>query len=395
MSTLANQLVRAEVTSESVAEPGLAIGLETAMAPKRLLSKFSCDQKGSVAVIFGLTLFPVVFFVGMAVDFSKALTIRAQTQVALDAASIAAGRAYMTAPAGTTTAGKYALAKAAAESYYASARPKSVMQAQKADGTADNGLVFIEPTGAQTEFTVKATNWIKTPFLSAAEALKKKNSPGTDPSIPVGCQDSGWRCMKIVSTAGAMIAAGGSNTGISIETSLMLDVSGSMGPGYGDGNKMADMKTAAKDFIDILVWDGQATSATKSRVALAPFSQSVNCWRICCGSDRIDCDGHRNAGGINRSLRPVEEQRFVPAGTGQRRRRTPLIFVPVLSNASGRMPTRTRPRARPTAGSEIIRARMRRVAMRTMMPCPVPARSITPTAAARMAIRATMRPSCP
>jgi Flp pilus assembly protein TadG len=275
MSVHSNQLTEAEIASKPVAESGLTVITNRSEARGRLLSTFARDQHGGTAIIFGLTMFPVVFFVGVAVDFSKALTVRSQSQVALDAAALAAGRAFMTSTASTDTE-KFAAAKTAAENYWAAAKPKSVMQAYKANGAADSGLTFIEPTGGTTEFTVKATTWIKTPFLSAAEAFKKKQAPGTDPSVPVGCQDSGWRCMKVVSTAGAIVATSGSNTGYSIETSLMLDVTGSMGPDYGDGKKMDDMKLAAKDLVDILVWNGQDSSSTTSKIALIPFSESVN-----------------------------------------------------------------------------------------------------------------------
>lgn len=52
-----------------------------------------------------------------------------------------------------------------------------------------------------------------------------------------------------------------------IEVSLMLDVTGSMG-----GQRMIDLKSAAKDLVNILVDDG----APEARVALAPFSHAVN-----------------------------------------------------------------------------------------------------------------------
>ncbi len=56
--------------------------------------------------------------------------------------------------------------------------------------------------------------------------------------------------------------------GTNIEVSLMLDVTESM-----DGNKLSDLKEAAKDLVDIVVRDDQ--SAYKSRVALVPFAESV------------------------------------------------------------------------------------------------------------------------
>jgi len=60
----------------------------------------------------------------------------------------------------------------------------------------------------------------------------------------------------------------GSNSGINLEISMMLDVTGSM-----DGDRIADLKVAAKDLIDIVVWDDQ--SEFSSRVALVPFSEGI------------------------------------------------------------------------------------------------------------------------
>jgi hypothetical protein len=55
----------------------------------------------------------------------------------------------------------------------------------------------------------------------------------------------------------------------------MLDTTGSMGwSSSNGGGKMFHLKAAAKDLIDIVIWDDQ--SEFKSRVALAPFAEYVN-----------------------------------------------------------------------------------------------------------------------
>ena len=66
----------------------------------------------------------------------------------------------------------------------------------------------------------------------------------------------------------AQLATGG-NAKINLEISMMLDITGSM-----SGQKIIDMKEAAKDLIDIVVLDDQ--SKFTSKVALVPFSQAVN-----------------------------------------------------------------------------------------------------------------------
>ena len=59
-----------------------------------------------------------------------------------------------------------------------------------------------------------------------------------------------------------------SSGGTNVETSLMLDVTGSM---CQPCTKIDAVKSAAKDLIDIVVWADQ--SKYYSRVALAPFAE--------------------------------------------------------------------------------------------------------------------------
>jgi hypothetical protein len=63
----------------------------------------------------------------------------------------------------------------------------------------------------------------------------------------------------------------GENAGQSVEVSLMLDVTGSM---CDPCTKIEDLKLAAKDFIDIVVWQDQ--SEYTSKVAVVPFANTVN-----------------------------------------------------------------------------------------------------------------------
>ena len=53
---------------------------------------FGRDKAGSVGVIFGLVVIPLTAFIGLAVDFGRVYAVKSQTQSALDAAALAAGR---------------------------------------------------------------------------------------------------------------------------------------------------------------------------------------------------------------------------------------------------------------------------------------------------------------
>ena len=73
---------------------------------------------------------------------------------------------------------------------------------------------------------------------------------------------------------GESVLAVGANSETNVEISLMLDVTGSM-----DGQKIDDLKDAAKDLVDIVVWNDQ--SQYTSKVALAPFSRASTSAATC------------------------------------------------------------------------------------------------------------------
>jgi Flp pilus assembly protein TadG len=53
-----------------------------------LISRFRSDQRGNIAMIFGLALLPLLSAVGCAVDYTRATQLRSKMQAAADAASV-------------------------------------------------------------------------------------------------------------------------------------------------------------------------------------------------------------------------------------------------------------------------------------------------------------------
>jgi hypothetical protein len=182
-----------------------------------------------VVLIFALALFLLISCVGGALDFARWHHARTQMQSAMDAAVLAGGRAMQTTNDETAAVN-------AANQYYANmkyegmARGSAVFSMQEA-GTVLRGIL----DGATSA-----------PFLGVIGI----------PELPVYVR------------AEAVLASG-ANSGTNVEVSLMLDITGSMA-----GQKIADMKTAAKDLIDIVVWDDQ--SSYTSKIAIAPFAPRVN-----------------------------------------------------------------------------------------------------------------------
>ena len=209
-------------------------------------------------MLFGLMVIPLVGLIGLAVDFGRVYSVTSHTQAALDAAALAAGRAAQLNPTNTVTA-----ASVAATAYFNQAKPQDVV----------SSTLQFSPNSNNTAFTVTATSWVKTPFLSVLHSIAQKNATA---GAPAGCQANGFGCVVMTSTSTAALCpsaacTGSSSGGSNVEISLMLDVTGSM---CSPCTKIQAVQSAAKDLIDIVVWQDQ--SQYYSRVALAPFAEAVN-----------------------------------------------------------------------------------------------------------------------
>ncbi len=199
-------------------------------ASPRLAQRLADDRSGNVAIVFALTLMVLVQAAGGAVDYGRCLNARSQMQTALDAAVLAAGRVLQ------TSGGDQSAALRAARQYYDQLRSRL---------SASDGASFAV-TGGGTAVEGVSSATIPTPFLHA-----------------MGIAD-----LLVSASAKAVLEAGG-NAGTSLEIALMLDITGSMA-----GQKIADLKLAAMDLINTVVWADQGTYS--SRVAIAPFAARVS-----------------------------------------------------------------------------------------------------------------------
>jgi Flp pilus assembly protein TadG len=197
---------------------------------KGLFGRFAQSQSGNIAMMFGLTIMVIFGAVGGAIDYGRWLNARQQTQHAIDAAVLAAGRVLQ------TSGGNASEALATAEKYY---------NELKSQITSTDTINFqLADDGAAVEAVGDAK--VSTPFLNVLGI----------PHLPV------------YTKAKAILAVGG-NQETNIEIGMMLDVTGSMA-----GSKIKDLQLAAKDLINIVVWDNQGEYTSK--VAIAPFAPRVN-----------------------------------------------------------------------------------------------------------------------
>lgn len=165
----------------------------------RLLSRFRSDQRGSIALLYGITVVPLIITIGCAVDYSRAASARSALQGAADAAGVAAVSAkspgFIAAQA-MTTDGEVSSGVTDATNFF-NGRTSTI-----------TGITDLTPTitvvrqGKFVKSTVTYTAKVATTFMAIA----------------------GWRNMTV---------SGSSKSEASLPTFLdfylMLDVSGSMG----------------------------------------------------------------------------------------------------------------------------------------------------------------------
>lgn len=211
-----------------------------------LRERFARDDRGTIAIVFALTLSIAVMVVGGAVDVGRALKMKTSVQAMLDA-SLAAGAKALAETGSANTA------QTRTTDYFTQLAAQNGIQVASSQGgqgvgnTAANNTVTITVNVNATTGAVSgsANVDVTSPFLSV----------GGISSIPVR-------------TSGTAALAGKE-----LELSLMLDITGSMDYYYNGSRKIDDLKFAANDLVDIFRTN---LSNGATRIALVPFSESVN-----------------------------------------------------------------------------------------------------------------------
>jgi Flp pilus assembly protein TadG len=208
------------------------MGTSSRVARGAILKRFADDKKGSVAVIFALTLLPVLGMAGVAIDYSAASGTRAQMAQAADAAALAAARAPV-----TTLAERQKIAQ---DVFNAN------MGGKKVDGLSIK--VKEIPSGIR----VDATGAMKTQFVGMM---------GFD-KVNVGVFSEVARGEGFV------------------EVALVLDNTGSM------KNDMDALRKASTNFVNTIFAGGSA--ADSLRVSVVPYVAAVNPGRANLGMSAVD-----------------------------------------------------------------------------------------------------------
>jgi Flp pilus assembly protein TadG len=245
-------------------KPRSAFGACKALAARTIaprLKSFSDDTSGAIAMLFGLMAVVLFAMIGLAVDYGRFVNARSQTLAATDAAVLAGARALQ------TNGGNQTAAVQVAQAYY--------NQAVKNRLGLTNDTIGFAVTDNATAMVATGNASITTPFMGLV---------GTK-SLPILHANG-------VDYAKATLAVGG-NAELNLEVSMMLDITGSMG----DGTKLADMKSAATDLVNIVVWADQ--SEYTSRIAIVPFAYDV----------RLPATAYTKATGLSSTTYPCVVER--------------------------------------------------------------------------------------
>jgi Flp pilus assembly protein TadG len=204
--------------------------LNPASALRAALVRFRTDQRGNIAVIFAVSILPILGLVGAAVDYTRANNARTALQSALDTTSLMISKDA----AGMTASQIQARAQQYFNALYTNT--EAPVQNFTATYTANSG------TGSTVSVTANST--IQTDFIKVLGS--NYNQLGLN-----GASTTKWGSTKL-------------------RVALALDNTGSMA----DNGKIAALRTAATNLVTQL--SGSATNTGDVMISLIPFAKDVN-----------------------------------------------------------------------------------------------------------------------
>ncbi|WP_169054146.1 pilus assembly protein [Nitratireductor sp. XY-223] len=194
------------------------------------------DRSGNFMMMFGLSVGVLFVAAGLAVEYSQSLLYKTRINNALDAATLATGRAL--------SIGEISKTGDAAENYF-----KAIFAANMGDDSFDATAYTLE------SFDVNTSNQTVSGRVSIKQPLKL---------LRVG---TGTTEQKIASYSAASFGIG------SVEVAMVLDVTGSMGSG--NNSKLENLKDAAQIGVAELLAANTATDEN-IRISLVPYNYGVN-----------------------------------------------------------------------------------------------------------------------
>lgn len=217
--------------------------VNTVRGKHKSLLAFSAHTGGAVALLFGLTLIPVIGFAGGAIDYANAYRMRSKLQDALDTATLAAGREIdMGASVGD-----------------AEIAANRVLKSNLGDNIPAYTTTLDIDTGAGT-VVASAQMRVDTYLLGVLGQDYFDVNVESTVKLPRG----------------------------KVEVAMVLDNSGSM-----SGSKLRDLKDAAERLTEILFQSARGADWVK--IGLVPFAGSVNIGNANANKLWMDTEGKSSA----------------------------------------------------------------------------------------------------
>ena len=186
---------------------------------------FAKNDRGAIAIVFGFALLLIALFIGAAVDTGRAFSAASSVTALLDAAALAASKEMA----------EQELSKADAEEFARNYFMRT-LTAATIRGVGFEG-VHAEADPATGMVKLDINFEVTTTFARAANVKTLR--------------------MHRSSTAALNLKR--------IELAMVLDITGSM-----NGQKIADLKLAAKDLVGIMLPDNKVAT---NRIAVVPYSE--------------------------------------------------------------------------------------------------------------------------
>jgi Flp pilus assembly protein TadG len=198
---------------------------------REAVRRFAASNQGNIAVIFAITLVPLISFVGAAIDYSRANRARSTMQAALDSTALMLSKDFN----------------------------EGRLTASEVDAKAK---IYFAELYTNKDSTVTSVEASYTP----------KDSSGSSNVVVTG---SGYVISDFIKIAGYpqlnfKTDATASWGTARMRVAMALDVTGSMA----SDNKMPNLKTAAKNMIDTLSKLNKTTGDVY--ISIIPFSRDVN-----------------------------------------------------------------------------------------------------------------------
>lgn len=195
-----------------------------------LTSRFKNDCRGTIAMIFGFSIFVLCGIVGFAVDASRAYSVSSRISSILDSAALAGAKLFEVETATDVDI------QAAAKAYFQVHANEKLLPGLQLNN-----------------------------FKVTIDRPNNKVSVDLDIGLPTTfAQVIGFKTFDFHRSSDVVVSMN------KIELAMVLDITGSMN----DSGKLPAMKAAANDVIDSLM--AGSISENSIRIAVAPFSASVN-----------------------------------------------------------------------------------------------------------------------